>query len=123
MDVIGEIQRGCSGWHFDNVATWTHRVNAVFEDVTAQLVEQITVGIRGIEEVAQQPYLAVETRFVDAAVLVTPVCGDSEFCMSMHLLCADLDFDDSSFRPDQRRVKRLVIVALGVRNVVVELTR
>jgi len=58
-----------------------------------------------------------------AAFLVAPVRGDAELGMIVHVEGADLDFQRAVFGADDGGMQRTVVVALGLRDVVVELAR
>ena len=49
--------------------------------------------------------------------------GNAALGVRMHLVRADLHFERLAFGADHRRVQRLVVIALGPRDVVVELAR
>ncbi len=57
------------------------------------------------------------------ARLVLPVCGDTGFGDSVHLLGSNLHLDGHAVRAEQRRVQRLIAVDAGDRDVVFEASR
>ena len=56
-----------------------------------------------------------------AAFLVTPVCRHAEFGMTVHLPGANLHFQRTPVGTAHRRMQGTVVVALGIRDVVVKL--
>ena len=75
------------------------------------------------EQLAQPGDLLLELLRRLGLLLVLPVRGDAVLRLAVHLLGADLHFQRPAARPEHRGVQRLVQVALGARDVVVELLR
>ena len=55
-----------------------------------------------------------------AAFLVTPVGSDAQFGVLVHFLSANLDFQAAPVRTMHGRMQRAVVIAFGIRDVVVE---
>ena len=59
---------------------------------------------------------------VARSLLVAPMRGDAVLGRGMHVARANLHFQRLVFRPDDRRVQRLVVVGFRLRDVIVKLT-
>jgi hypothetical protein len=126
VDVVGEIEHGRAFRQVHDLALRRQQVDAVLDHFGLQTGEQRGIGFGiglGLEHVAQAGNLALERGVAAAAFLVAPVRGDAEFGVFVHFRRADLDLQRLAFRADDRRVQRAVVVALGARDVIVELAR
>ena len=126
---VGEVDRRRAARQVDDLALRREDVDGVVERRLLRLLGPARpVGdlVAPGQQLAQPGDLVVERAFrFDAlpAFLVAPVRRDAELGLAVHLLGADLHFQRAAARPDHRGVQRLVVVALGPRDVVVELLR
>ena len=105
VDMVGEVQWCRIRWQFDNIAFGCNRVNAVFKYVISNLREQVDTIIRRLKHLPENANLLIECRRRASPFLVTPVRCDAKFCLRVHILRADLDFDSLPFRPNHRCVQ------------------
>ena len=121
MHVIREIQRRRACRHLHDITFGTHGVDPILEHVTAKLVEQIVLVAARIEQVPKHPDFALERRPRWPAFLVSPVRGDTQLGMAVHVVRANLHLHRTAVGTDERRVQGLVVIVLRIRDVVVEL--
>ena len=126
VHVVGEVQHRGSARQVHHLALRREQVHAVVEQVGAQPGHEgrVVVGVAArLQQRADGRHLALEGGIGGAALLVAPVRGDAELGVLVHVVGADLHFQGAAFGPDHRGVQRLVVVALGPRDVVVEFAR
>ncbi len=123
MQCVGEFHRGRAFGQRDHFAKRREHVNLVMEQFVLELLLQVAlVGqvFLPLQYLAQPRDLLVEAGIRFHAFLVAPVGGDAEFGMPVHLAGAYLHLERQAARADHGGVQRAVVVALGVRDVVVE---
>ena len=126
VHVVGEIEHGRAARQVHDLALRRQQIDAIFEHVGLEAGEQrgvVLVLVLGFEQLAHPGDLALEALVAAAAFLVAPVRCDAAFGVRVHLVRADLHLERLALRPDHRGVQRLVVVALGPRDVVVEFAR
>ena len=130
MHVIRKIQRGRAQRQIDHVALRRQRVNAVFDQFAVQGIAEALLGAAfvaafaaAVQQLAHPFDLAVQPRVGrrGAAFLVAPVRGDAQFGLRVHVVGADLHLQRFALWSDHRGMQRSIVVALGARDVVVEL--
>ena len=132
---VGEIERRRATRQGDQAALGREAEHLIVEQFELGVLEKLFRVFRlqqRVDHHAQTPIRrhVVGLRaapLVDIAVVARPrallvegVRGDAELGDAMHLVRADLQFDTLVARAVHRRVDRLVIVALGRRDVVLE---
>ena len=123
MDVVREIEGRCLRRQLHYVAFRTDGVYAIFKEIAANLLEQVSVIVSGLEQLPQETNLLIKRGARGAAFLVSPVCRDAELCMLMHLLRANLNLNCLAIGANNGRVQRPVVVLFRIRDVIVELAR
>ena len=127
---VGEIHRRRTRRQVDDLTLRGDDVQRVVERGLLRLLRPAgaarTIGdfVAPGEQLAQPGDFVVERTLAARGLLrflVAPVRGNAEFRLPVHFLGADLYFQRAPARPDHRGVQRLVVVALGPRDVVVEL--
>jgi hypothetical protein len=101
-------------------------IDLVLEQFGAKLVGELAaVGdvVLPFQDAPEPGDLFLILRILPAAFLVAPVRRHTEFGMAVHVEGADLHFQRAFLRADDRGVQRTVVVALGLRDVVVEFAR
>ena len=122
MHVVGEVERRRVCCEFDDVALRTNGVDAVFEHVVANLVEDIVAFADGVDELSQETNFLVKRGRRTATFFVSPVRGDAKLGLLVHLVGANLNFKCLAVGPDDCSVQRSVVVVFWIGNVVVELS-
>ena len=123
VQCVGEFHRGRAFGQGDHFALRREHINLVVEQFVPELLLQVAlVGqvFLPLQYLAQPRDLLVEAGVRFRAFLVAPVRGDAEFGMLVHLAGAYLHLEREAARADHRGMQRAVVVALGVRDVVVE---
>ena len=93
MHLIGKIEYGGAGRQVHDLAARGQDVYPVFAGGGLETVQQALIVqalVAGIQQLAHDGNLVIECRVSRAALLVAPVGCDTQFCMLVHLLCADL---------------------------------
>src|ERR1700722_10607905 len=97
MNVVGEVQRGRTSWQIDNLTLGGEGVDAVFEQLAADSLQKVPVGVRGaLLRLQQAPYpldLALILGIPGAAFFIGPVGGDAELGVLVHLPGTNLHLD------------------------------
>ena len=123
VHVVREIQRRSVGRHFNHVSLRADRVDAVFEHIITNLVQQVAVGVRRFKQLTKKLDLLIEGRLRHATFLVTPVCRHTQFGVPMHVVGTNLYLDRLALWSDDCRMQRLVIVLFRIGNIVVKFAR
>ena len=103
--VISKVERCGAGGHLGDVTFRADRIYAILENVVTNLVEQFVTLVRWFEHVSDETDLLIEGRFRRTAFLVAPVRCNTEFCLSVHIVCAYLHFNRSAFRANHGRMQ------------------
>ncbi len=124
VHMVCEIQhRGAAG-EIDDVTLGGQRIHAILDQFSAEAGQQgaVVVALFAVFEQLPHPVdLALEALVAAATLLVAPVRGDAQLGVFVHLPSADLHLQGLAFEPRHRGVQRLVLVALGIGDVIVEL--
>ena len=126
VDAIGEVERRGAGGQVLDGALGREDEDLVLEDVELEALHELgRVGDLALplHELADPGQLGVVVAVTLAGrtVLVAPVGGDADLGDPMHGVGPDLDLERLAVERDDRRVQALVEVALGHRDVIVEL--
>src|SRR5574343_1092458 len=125
MHPVGEIDRRRPGRQIDHLAVRRDYVDRLVE----RLLLVVLYPVRAVgdfvlpgQQLAQPGDLLVVVVLGAAlgAFLVAPVGGDAEFGVLVHVPGADLDFQAAPVRAAHGGVQRAIVIALGIRDVVVE---
>ncbi len=129
MHAVGEVEHGRTHRQIHHLPGRGQQIDAIFEQVGLEAGEQgtfvLVAVVLGFEQLAHPGDLALETFGIRRRrlFLVAPMRSDAAFGECMHLMRTDLHFEGFALRPDHGGVQRLVLVALGPRDVVVEFAR
>ena len=120
---VGEIHRRRAGRQVDHLALRREHVDGVVERRAPRLRPVAATSSRHARSWRSQAIFCSNALRVPSAclLLVAPVRGDAVLGLAVHLLGADLHFERPAPRAEHRGMQRLVEVALGPRDVVVEL--
>ena len=126
MHPVSKIDRRGDTRQVDDVPIGGKNVDAVWGDIAGEAFAQVA---KAAHFVLPLQYLAQpgDFLFVAAALgvgivaFIAPVGTHPKLCLVVHGKSADLNLQHLVFRPEYRRMQRLVAVFLGVGNVVVKL--
>ena len=86
VNVISEIQWCRFRREFHDVAFRAYRINAILENVIANLCEQILALITRFEYLTQKTNLLVKRSGGAATFFVSPVGRNAEFSLAVHFM-------------------------------------
>ena len=124
MDGIGEVDRGRALGQLDQLALRSEGEDPVLVHRHPGVLEQLLGGrgmLEDLEKVVDPGMLGL--RILLVAFLIGPVGGEAVLGGGVHLAGTDLDLDPHLLVMDHGRVERLVAVALGGRDEVLEAAR
>jgi len=126
VDAVGEVQRARAGGQVLDLAARGEDEDLVLEDVELEALHELGgVGHLAlpVHELADPGQLGVVVTVDTRPFLVPPVGGDADLRDAVHRVRPDLDLQRLAVERHDRGVEALVAVALGHRDVVVELAR
>ena len=127
VDSVGKIDRGRTLWQLVDFPHRTKDIHLIREQVDFNILdkfERVACALLQFEQALHPfpgPFVAGGGRCVLA--LIEPVSGDPAIGKLFHLMGSDLYFNGQPVHPEQRRMKRLIAVRLGDRNIIFEPTR
>ena len=120
MDAVRKIKRRSAIHKIFYVALWSKHKNSIGKNVHLQGFHEFLGILKVVLPLHQFPeprQLGIHLVAL-AAFFIFPVCGDTVFCRTVHIVGANLYLKGFSVLTQQRRMQRLIHILLGYCNII-----